>query len=202
MTLLEHRSKKDERNASAPPSKVDPHRLAAIAAQRSSGDSPVLDLARYVPALFVLIADRLTSGSSTLYRRHFGVGTTEWRIMVRLATEPWCTPQALGRWIGLDKAAISRSIKSMERRALVAVRPHPSDNRSYVLALTEMGRRLHDRVIRVAFEREERLLSCLTLREREHLVDMLIRMRRCLAFVNGPIEIPGEPGTQASTEEQ
>ncbi len=159
----------------------------------ANGERPAIDLARYVPALLVILADRLTSGSSTLYRRHFGIGTTEWRIVVHLAVEPWSSPQAIARWIGLDKAAISRSIRVLERRALVVVRPHPTDNRSYILALTSPGRQLHDRIAGVALEREARLLSCLTTAEREQLIDMLNRMQHCLPSVNGPIDIPGGP---------
>jgi len=151
-----------------------------------------VDLDRFVPALLVSISDRLTSTSSKIYRKHFRVGITEWRIMARLAIEPWSTPQAIGQLIGLDKAAVSRSVRAMEERLLVEVRSHPSDNRSYLLALTGPGRQLHNRILRVAFEREERLLSCLTGRERDQFIDMLNRLQHCLPFVNGPIEIPGE----------
>jgi DNA-binding MarR family transcriptional regulator len=174
--------------------------MSQSAADLGRGAGPVLDLSCYVPALLVILADRLTSGASTLYRRHFGIGTTEWRIMVHLAIEPWCTPQAIGRWIGLDKAAISRSIRVLERRSLAVLRPHPTDNRSYVLALTAPGRQLHDRIIRVAFEREARLLSCLSVDERQQLIDMLNRMQHCLPVVNGPIEIPGGSPREAVTQ--
>ncbi len=186
-----HRSKRPQADWPWPSAKVEPPRPAAIAAE--PGENPVLDLDRFVPALLVKISDRLTSGSSRTYRQNFRVGITEWRIMARLAIEPWSPPQAIGQLVGLDKAAVSRSIRVLERRMLVEVRPHPSDNRSYVLALTQTGRRLHNRILRVALEREERLLSCLTMQERDQFIDMLNRLQRRLPLVDGPIEIPGEP---------
>lgn len=64
----------------------------------------VLDLERYVLALLVFLANKLTSGASTLLRRHFGVGTTEWRIMALLAIEPWITANRICKVIGFDKA--------------------------------------------------------------------------------------------------
>src|SRR5882724_5588200 len=99
---------------------------------RSKADAAplALDLERYVPALLVFLANKLTSGASSLLRRHFGVGTTEWRIMALLAIEPWITANRICKVIGFDKAAVSRAVAVLQEKALVLSRPHASDSRS------------------------------------------------------------------------
>lgn len=161
---------------------------------RTAAPAPpvVLDLERYVPALLVFLANKLSGGASALYRRHFGVGTTEWRIMALLAIEPWITANRVCKVIGFDKAAVSRAAAVLTRKGLVAQRPRRADSRSVELSLTPAGWRLHDRVIGVALERERRLLSVLTPAETEALIGLLNRLHAGLPGVEGPVEIPPE----------
>lgn len=154
----------------------------------------VLDLERYVPALLVFLANKLTAGASTLLRRHFSVGTTEWRIMALLAVEPWITANRVCKVIGFDKAAVSRSVAVLQDKALVLSRPHASDSRSQELALSKGGWRLHDRIILVSLEREERLLSGLKPAEREQLIALLNRLHAKIPDMNGPIAIRPDRG--------
>jgi DNA-binding MarR family transcriptional regulator len=166
------------------PEKRDEERAVAV--------HSVLDLERYVPHLVMVVASKFASGSSRLYRQHFGLGTTEWRIMALLAVESWITPQRVCQVIGFDKAAVSRSVRVLSERGWVAVRPNRANARSFQVTLTDAGRRLHDRIIRVALERERRLLSSLAPQEVEQLRNMLNRMHRSIAATNSPIEIPSE----------
>ncbi len=149
-----------------------------------------LDLERYVPALLVFLANKITNGASNLYRKNFGVGVIEWRCMGLIAIEPWASPNRICQVIGLDKAAVSRSIRSLEKKALVEVRSSSQRARFLEVALTETGCRLYDRMIQVAFEREGRLLADITPQEREALISMLNRMHQRIPTVNGPIDIP------------
>lgn len=153
----------------------------------------VLDLERYVPALLVFLANKLSGGASALYRRHFGVGTTEWRIMALLAIEPWITPNRVCKVIGFDKAAVSRAAAVLSGKGLVAQRPRQADSRSVELSLTPAGWRLHGRVIGVALERERRLLSVLTPAEVETLIGLLNRLHAGLPGVDQPLDIPPGP---------
>lgn len=160
------------------------------AAGVSSSKGPTLDLRRNVPALLVFLANKLTASASGLYREHFGVGTTEWRIMALLAIEPDIAAKRICEVIGFDKAAVSRTLKVLDDRGLISVRPLPNNSRSAALTLTTKGRKLHDRIITVALERERRLLSCLAPDEAERLIDMLNRMHGGLGAVDRPIDIP------------
>jgi len=156
----------------------------------SSSKGPTLNLRRNVPALLVFLANKLTAGASGLYREHFGVGTTEWRIMAVLAIEPDIAAKRICDVIGFDKAAVSRTLKVLEDRGLISLRPLPQNSRSVTLTLTSKGRKLHDRIIVIALERERRLLSCLAADETERLIDMLNRMHAGLDAVDRPIDMP------------
>jgi DNA-binding MarR family transcriptional regulator len=157
-------------------------------------DGPVLDLGSYVPALLTFLANKLSRSGSALYRRHFGVGIIEWRILAMLAVEPAIPASRICQVIGLDKGPVSRSLALMERRGLVAVRADRTDTRRRLAALTEAGKALHDRILAVALERERRLLSCLSSEQRADLVDLLNRLHDNLDAVNRPLAVPPAGG--------
>ena len=134
--------------------------------------------------LIVLLANKLTSGASSAYRDAFGVGTVEWRILAHVAAERWITPQRICRLGGLDKGGVSRSMKFLLDRGLIAVRGSATDARSVELALTAKGHALHDRIARIAVARERRLLSGLSKPEVRELLETLRRLNERVATVN------------------
>ncbi len=145
---------------------------------------PVLDLARCTPALLTFLANKLTVGANALYREKFGVGVTEWRVMALLATEAPIPATRICQVIGLDKAPVSRCLAGLEEAGLVRVKLDRADARLRPVALTAAGRRLHDRIIKLALAREEKLLACLNPRERDTLLALLNRLHANLGAVD------------------
>jgi len=146
---------------------------------------PTLDLNRYVPAFITFIANKLSNTATALYQREFGVNVTEWRIMSLLAIEPGIPASRICHVIGFDKGPVSRTLGAMEKRGLIAIRTDPNDGRTHSISLTAKGRATHDKVIIAAFERERRLLSCLSKDEQEVLIDLLRRLHENLGAVTG-----------------
>ncbi len=153
----------------------------------------VLDLTAYVPALITFVSNKLSRSASALYRREFGVGIIEWRIIALLAVEPGIAASRICQVIGLDKGPVSRSLALMEREGLVEVTAEAADTRRRRIALTRAGRALHDRIIPVALERERRLLEGLSPAQRRALVEALNRLHENIAAVNQPVAIPPAP---------
>lgn len=151
--------------------------------QRAAADAPRLDLERYVPGLLTFLANKLSRGASTLYRRHFGVGIIEWRVMALLAIEPGITAARVCQVIGLDKAPASRALATLRARGLVAERQDARDQRRRLASLTPAGLALHDRIIAVALAREAHLLDCLDGAERATLIALLNRLHANLDAV-------------------
>lgn len=134
--------------------------------------------------LIVSLANKLTSGASNVYRDTFGVGTVESRILAHVAAERWISPQRICRLGGLDKGGVSRSMKFLLDRGLIAVRNSATDARSVEIALTAKGQTMHDRIARVAGERERRLLSGLSKPQIRTLLETLRRLNERVPDVN------------------
>jgi DNA-binding MarR family transcriptional regulator len=161
------------------PSKRSP---AEFAGDRASLKG--LDLNNYVPAFLTFLANKLSSGASAVYRRRFGIGITDWRIVALLAVEPWIPAGRICEVIGLDKAAVSRSVRDMAARGLVETQVQEGDQRRQFIALTHNGVALHDAIVDIALEREKLLLADFSAEERQLLVSLLTRMHSRIPIVN------------------
>ena len=135
-----------------------------------------LNLSRYVPGLVTFLANKLATGASQCYRKHFGIGVVEWRMLSMLAVESDITANRICQAIGLDKSAVSRSLQTLEAAGRITSQLDPKDARRYTVRLTASGKELHDRVLKVALEREARLLSGLTPAEVDTLIDLLLSL--------------------------
>jgi DNA-binding MarR family transcriptional regulator len=147
-------------------------------------DIEKLDLNRYVPALLTFLANKLATGASSTYRKHFGVGVVEWRVIALLAVEDNITANRICQVIGLDKSAVSRSLQMLEASGRISGQVDSKDGRRYAVSLTPEGKALHDRVLKVALERERRLLSDFSPEEVDTLVNLLSRMQGTVGYVN------------------
>lgn len=152
---------------------------------------PVINHERYVPALINFLSNKLAAGASSAYRREFGVGVTEWRILSLLAGEDGCTAQYISQYFDLDKGLVSRTIKSLVNNGSVTILDPAADNKRCI-GLTKAGRALHDRIIELALDREGVLLDCLETGEVDLLIDMLRRLLAQTPAVNAvQIRKPG-----------
>jgi DNA-binding MarR family transcriptional regulator len=134
----------------------------------------VLDLEQYVPALVTLLENKLTNTASVIYRQTFGIGATEMRIVVLLGSRSKISGNQIGQAIGLDKAAVSRALKSLEAVGLITIEPGYGRRRQ--MMLTAAGRKVHDRGVIISLRREECLLTNFTRAEHKALVGFLNRM--------------------------
>ncbi len=175
------------------PSTSDDARLPVAEAGRAAEAAPAagpeprgIDLSRCVPALLTGLANKLSSSSSTVYRQRFGIGFVEWRVICHLAVEDWSTGARISQMVGLDKAAVSRSMTVLLERGLIRLRP--GSGRRTEASLTEDGRHLKDEILAVAHAREDRLLAGLSPDELETLIRTLKTLTRNVAVMD---EEPG-----------
>jgi DNA-binding MarR family transcriptional regulator len=155
--------------------------MSAVAPEDALPDrrsTQALDMEAFVPSAITNLAQRITTTASAAYRPHFGVGITDWRVMALLAAEPWIAPVKICEATGLDKAAVSRSLRDLGQAGLVEARPGEPNQRRLPFALTAEGLRVHDELVTVARGREERLLRGFSAEERRLLADFIARLRR------------------------
>lgn len=135
----------------------------------------MLDLTRYVPGMLNHLSNKLTNGASVAYRKRFGVGITDSRVLCHLAIAPGSTASAICERTGLDKSAVSRSFDALSLNKHISF-PPDSGRRERFASLTPSGRRLHDKIMAVALERERLLLMPLTATQCKTLLALLNRL--------------------------
>ena len=142
-----------------------------------------IDFDNFLPFSLTAIANRIARSASRTYLRRFGIGINEWRTMANLRAWPGITANMICHRSGLDKAAVSRSLKLLEDAGMVCSSVDSGDVRGRSMKLTEKGDELHDRVILVALERETRLLTGFTPLERAQLLSFVTRLDENMPLV-------------------
>ena len=137
----------------------------------------VLNLDRFVPAALAQIGNKWARSSSQIYLKRFGVGINEWRVLSLLVVESETTANRICAVIGMDKAAVGRSIELLHNGGYASLKSHETDKRSKIVAPTRSGLILHDKIIKIALHREKRLLANLSEADIETLIDLLNRLR-------------------------
>jgi DNA-binding MarR family transcriptional regulator len=116
------------------------------------------------------VANLLSRGAEMRYRREFGVSLWEWRTVALLGGSG--EPQSLNdlaRAAGMDKSQMSRVVSGLTGKRMVRRETDAKDARGIRLSLTRAGKKLYQRLIRAAAERNSAFLGCLSARERDCL---------------------------------
>ncbi|CUH80623.1 MarR family winged helix-turn-helix transcriptional regulator [Tropicibacter naphthalenivorans] len=137
--------------------------------------SRTLSFTRSPTVLLNFAANRFNRAAAKAYAQKFDIGIMDWRMLVMLTRVPGATVTQSAQTIGIDKAAISRSVARLEQRGLAVAGDVHANGRSRGWWLTEAGRALHDRVLVEALTRQKRLLDGFSPQEIATLTDMLGR---------------------------
>ena|SRR5687767_3757533 len=103
----------------------------------------------------VLLGRLLGQSASAIYRRRFGLGQEEWRIVARLGSQESLPLKELGRRAGLRKSQISRAVAGLIAKHLLSRSTGEDDAREARLHLTARGRRIQREIVRSAAKRSE-----------------------------------------------
>src|SRR5262245_53044194 len=124
---------------------------------------PVLDLNSHIPTKVAIFANRLSRAASRFYRKNFGIGVVEWRLMMFIGRAKETRANRICSETDLDKGAVSRSLGTLQRMGVVSVKEDGADNRRNNVALTAKGRALHDEIVPIALDRQSELVADLSL---------------------------------------
>lgn len=118
-----------------------------------------LSFSRTPTVLLTFAANRFTRNAARHYQERFGIGAMDWRILVMLSREPDSSVSHASKTIGIDKAAVSRSLHRLEKKGLVTPDAKGSDERRKDWTLTDEGAALHDTILTEALARQRLLLE-------------------------------------------
>jgi DNA-binding MarR family transcriptional regulator len=124
-----------------------------------------------------VVANLLSRSAELRYRREFGVSLWEWRTVALLggAQEPLSLNE-LARSAGIDKSQMSRVVSGLTERRLVLRASDSNDARSVRLMLSKSGRRLYERLIDAAAERDAAFRDCLSEKEKQAFDSALAKL--------------------------
>jgi DNA-binding MarR family transcriptional regulator len=138
-------------------------------------------LERFLAYRLAVLADAVSRSMAQVYDQRFELTRDEWRVLAALAEVRSMKTGAVIAHTTLDKMAVSRAVKRLERDGLIARDDDPDDGRGYVLRLRPAGRALYRRVVPGVLERERFLFEGLSAAQRAALdaaIDTLLRRAR------------------------
>ena len=112
-----------------------------------------LSFSRTPTVLLTFAANLFTRQSAAALTKEFGIGAMDWRMLVMLTRHPGASVARSAETIGIDKAAISRSLQRLSKKGLVSNEAQKSDPRRKRWALTAQGSALHDRILARVLDR-------------------------------------------------
>lgn len=77
---------------------------------------------------------------------HCDLSLPEWRVLAQLGLLPHGTVRSLANGAAVDRAEVSRAVRSLQARGLVERRENEEDLRSPVFSRTAQGKRLFDQL--------------------------------------------------------
>lgn len=140
-------------------------------------ERPTSRLAEFLPYLLSVTSNAVSGRIAEAYRNRFELNIPEWRVMAVLGDAGALTQRELTAATLMDKVAVNRACKVLERRGLIAREPNARDGRSHHLQLTGEGRAMHARIMPLALEMERQLFDSFSADERESFRRLLDRIR-------------------------
>jgi DNA-binding MarR family transcriptional regulator len=115
-------------------------------------------------------------------RAELGVGLATAQTLAAVATVEDCRVFDIVRELSITVGGASKTVDRLERDGLVTRRPHPTDRRSSVIALTRTGTTTHAKAQRlIATELQTRIGGVLSDRALDQLHRSTTKLRAALA---------------------
>jgi len=89
---------------------------------------------------------KATRRLSQIYDRHLapcGLSVTQFGLLAQLKASPGISIGALAERLIMDPTTLTRGLRPLEKRGLVAIVPNPEDRRTRLLTLTPAGIEIH-----------------------------------------------------------
>jgi DNA-binding MarR family transcriptional regulator len=148
-----------------------------------------LDLFGFVPFRLNRLAAEVSAALSSEYQERYGLDIPEWRVLATLGfRDEACSAQYISHCTRTHKSTISRAVTALMSRQLVERVENQDDRREFALRMTRKGKALYQQLIPRLLRREQEILSCLSVREREEFARMLGKIENSLALVQTSAE--------------
>lgn len=145
----------------------------------------ILDLGAFLPYRLSVLAQRLSRDIEERQRRQHKLAMKDWKVMQIMAVHGELLPADIRRMGTQNKAQISRALKCLLDRGLVAKLPRPDDSRTFGVSLTDAGWAVYEAMVPRMRARQEEILGGLSAAEAKELRRLLDRLEDSLARGSG-----------------
>lgn len=111
--------------------------------------------------------------------KNAGISPSEWSILTILYHEPQANPAKIAALLGIDRAAISRTVEKLVQRGFIE-RTEGEDRRYTYLQLTEKAKILIPQLAKLADKNEEEFFFMLDKEEKRALEALLLKVAQHL----------------------
>lgn len=154
------------------------------------GRGAKLELGDYPSVMLLRLANAIQQELAYKYASEHDLTPSEWRVMARLSKASPMQFAELCRVAAMDKAYVSRMIRSLEERGLVRTEVDPAHKRRLLVSITPDGQAMARRIFPSAQRSQAWLLSALEPNERVVLYTALKKLQALVdtAPAKKPIE--------------
>lgn len=109
-----------------------------------------------------------------------GVYRSQHQMLMSLGRNPDCSQMELAQFLDITPAAVTTTIKKLEKGGYITRLVCEEDNRVNKISITEKGQEVIEQSIRIFSEVEKKALQDFSEEEMKQLNDFLIRIRKNL----------------------
>ena len=105
-----------------------------------------------------------------------GLTRTTWCVLLAIGNEDLTQPSDIARFVGIDRTATSRALRTMEHAGLLVRKAGTGDRRTTQVTLNAAGEALIVKGTRAALDNNEKMRGKLNRRDYEKLVALLSKI--------------------------
>ena len=109
----------------------------------------------------------------------YGVYSSEWTVMNLILHRESCSQAVLIEYLGVEPAAISKTLTKMEKKGIIARELRPG-SRGKFIRLTDKGQQICEQISAVVVGHRQRALTALSASERRQLETMMRQIQQSL----------------------
>ncbi len=154
------------------------HIFGKAAPPRATADAaPIAPIATRMLSYRVLRTHLALNAQATdILASTAGVTLSQWRVMSFVGSGDATTARGIANASGLFPAVISRAMKALEERGLLATERLQEDRRTLSLRLTDKGQEIYDRTRPLMLARQDALFDALSPEERGMIIGALEKL--------------------------
>lgn len=135
-----------------------------------------LDLRTFVTFRLSRLQSQINSQAQHILRTYSDIGQSEWRVLVLVADRGVSTMAHIVRDGQMDKAQVSRAVKSLVQKGYLVSKVDPEDQRQSLLNLTDAGMVVHDTILPKMRDRNQHILEHLSEQDIARIYDIIDRL--------------------------